>query len=185
MDVVIIGLSTPRRFDARRNDAGGRFLDCADSHRSLPMQTNETSPNPTERDAQLVFEHWHRHVVARDLPALMALYAPDARLESPLAYVASAARQDGRLQGRDAIAAFFAASFAQPENGLGRWYRSGRLHVSGRQLVWEYPRATPLGDQVDLVEVMDLDAVGLIACHRVYWGWKGVQTLLAALGRQS
>ncbi|UYK65762.1 nuclear transport factor 2 family protein [Xanthomonas sacchari] len=134
------------------------------------MQTNETPPNPAERDAHLVFERWHRHVVAPDLPALMALYAPDAQLESPLAYVASATRQDGRLQGRDAIAAFFAASFAQPENGLGRWYRSGRRHVSGRQLVWEYPRETPQGDQVDLVEVMDLDAAGLIACHRVYWG---------------
>ncbi|MCW0461815.1 hypothetical protein NB717_002883 [Xanthomonas sacchari] len=149
------------------------------------MQTNETPSNPAERDAHLVFERWHRHVVARDLLALMALYAPDAQLESPLAYVGSAARQDGRLQGRDAIAAFFAASFAQPENGLGRWYRSGHCHVAGRQLVWEYPRETPQGDQVDLVEVMDLDAVGLIACHRVYWGWKGVQTLLAALGRQS
>ncbi|MCW0393196.1 MULTISPECIES: nuclear transport factor 2 family protein [Xanthomonas] len=149
------------------------------------MQTNETPPNPSERDAHLVFERWHRHVVARDLPALMALYAPDAQLESPLAYVASATRHDGRLQGREAIAAFFASSFAQPENGLGRWYRSGRCHVAGRQLVWEYPRDTPQGDQVDLVEVMDLDAAGLIACHRVYWGWKGVQTLLAALDRQS
>ncbi|MCI2263771.1 nuclear transport factor 2 family protein [Xanthomonas indica] len=149
------------------------------------MQTNETPPNPAERDAHVIFERWHRHVVARDLSALMALYAPDAQLESPLAYVASAPRQDGRLQGREAIAAFFAASFAQPENGLGRWYRSGRCHVAGRQLVWEYPRETPQGDQVDLVEVMDLDAAGLIACHRVYWGWKGVQTLLAALGKSS
>jgi hypothetical protein len=30
---------------------------------------------------------------------------------------------------------------------------------------------------------MDLDARGLIACHRVYWGWKGVQTLLMGLGK--
>jgi hypothetical protein len=37
-------------------------------------------------------------------------------------------------------------------------------------------RATPDGDQIDLVEVMDLSD-GLIAHHRVYWGWIGFRTL--------
>lgn len=147
------------------------------------MSEIETQSNAPEDDARFIFEQWHRSVVARDLDALMALYAQDALLETPLAYVASAQRQDGRLQGREAIRTFFAASFAQPENGLGRWYRNGLCHASQRQVVWEYPRQTPEGDQVDLVEVMDLDTRGLIACHRVYWGWKGVQTLLAALGK--
>jgi steroid Delta-isomerase len=41
------------------------------------------------------------------------------------------------------------------------------------------PRATPHGDQVDLVEVMDV-VNGLIAHHRVYWGWVGFKTLVAA-----
>jgi steroid Delta-isomerase len=49
-------------------------------------------------------------------------------------------------------------------------------------LTWEYPRATPEGDQVDLVEVMDV-ADGLIAQHRVYWGWFGFKTLVAALDK--
>jgi hypothetical protein len=50
---------------------------------------------------------------------------------------------------------------------------------NGRQLTWEYPRATPQGDQVDLVEVMDI-AGGLIAYHRVYWGWVGFKVLMSA-----
>jgi steroid delta-isomerase len=43
-------------------------------------------------------------------------------------------------------------------------------------LAWEYPRATPHGDQVDLVEVMEI-ADGLIRSHRVYGGWLGTALL--------
>ena len=53
------------------------------------------------------------------------------------------------------------------------------FYSNGRQLTWEYPRATPRGDQIDLVEVMDI-AGGLITHHRVYWGWVGFKTLMAA-----
>ena len=42
--------------------------------------------------------------------------------------------------------------------------------------MWEYPRATPTGEQIDLVEVMELRD-GLIQRHRVYWGWFGVKAL--------
>jgi hypothetical protein len=42
--------------------------------------------------------------------------------------------------------------------------------------MWEYPRATPDGDQMDFTEVMELEN-GLIRRHRVYWGWFGVRTL--------
>ena len=66
--------------------------------------------------------------------------------------------------------------------GLGRWYRTGLFFSNGRQLVWEYPRETPDGDQVDLVEVMDI-ANGLIAHHRVYWGWVGFKALAGAINK--
>ncbi len=121
-----------------------------------------------------IFDAWHDAVTRRDLDALTALYADDARFESPLA--------SGVLHGRAAIRAFFAAGFAAPDNGLGRWYRTGVFFCDGRQLLWEYPRVTPDGDQADLVEVMDL-AGGLIAHHRVYWGWAGVKALSALAGR--
>jgi hypothetical protein len=59
------------------------------------------------------------------------------------------------------------------QHELARWHRApGVFFANGRQLVWEYPRATPQGDQIDLVEVMDI-ADGRIAHHRVYWGWVG------------
>jgi len=51
--------------------------------------------------------------------------------------------------------------------------------TDGRTLMWEYPRVTPDGTQVDLVEVMELED-GLIRRHRVYWGWYGLRTLEAA-----
>jgi hypothetical protein len=38
--------------------------------------------------------------------------------------------------------------------------------------MWEYPHETPDGDQVEIVEVMNIVG-GLIKHHRIYWGWKG------------
>jgi hypothetical protein len=38
-----------------------------------------------------------------------------------------------------------------------------------RVLTWEYPRLAPDGEQIGLVEVMDIED-GLIKRHRVYWG---------------
>ena len=43
---------------------------------------------------------------------------------------------------------------------------------NGPTLIWEYPRMTPDGDQVEIVEVMEI-AHRLISRHRIYWGWKG------------
>ena len=42
--------------------------------------------------------------------------------------------------------------------------------------MWEYPRATPDGEQMDFVEVMELKN-DLIQRHRVYWGWYGLSIL--------
>ena len=43
-------------------------------------------------------------------------------------------------------------------------------------MIWEYPRVTPDGPQMDLMEAMDITD-GLIARHCVYWGWLGVKVL--------
>lgn len=56
-----------------------------------------------------------------------------------------------------------------------RYHRAG-FFTDGRRATWEYPRITPDGEQMDFVEVMEIDG-GLIAAHRVYWGWRGVQIL--------
>ena len=113
---------------------------------------------------------------------LMALYAEEAVFETPFILAVLKDKTEGILKGRAAIRAFFEAGFRKPDSGLGRWYRTGTFFANGRQLVWEYPRETPQGDQVDLVEVMDI-ANGLIAHHRVYWGWVGFKALAGALNK--
>lgn len=125
-----------------------------------------------DTDARRIHENWHAAVVARDLDALMSLYADDAILETPLVVVTLPDHGSGVLKGKASIGEFFAAGLRNPDNKLGRWYRTALFFSNGKQLMWEYPRATPDGDQVDLVEVMDLRD-GLIAHHRVYWGWVG------------
>jgi len=62
-------------------------------------------------------------------------------------------------------------------NELVRWYRSGQYLASGDLLVWEYPRQTPDGEQIDILELMQLKD-GLIWRHRIYWGWFGTQMLI-------
>ena len=131
-----------------------------------------------DADIRHIYDRWHETVVGRDLKGLMALYAEDAALESPLVWAVQPEAGSGTLQGKAAIGAFFETGFRTPANGLGRWYRTGTFFANGRQLTWEYPRATPEGDQIDLVEVMDLSS-SLIVQHRVYWGWVGIRTLSA------
>ncbi len=122
-----------------------------------------------------IYEHWHAAVVARNLEELIALYAENAVFESPLVW-ATLKTGCGILTGKAAISDFFAAGFRTPGNGLGCWYRTGLFFANGQLLIWEYPRQTPDGDQIDLVEVMEVED-GLIQQHRVYWGWFGCKTL--------
>jgi hypothetical protein len=43
-------------------------------------------------------------------------------------------------------------------------------------ITWEYPREAPEGDQMDLVEVMEIEN-GLIQRHRVCGGWYAANVL--------
>ena len=134
--------------------------------------------NPTDTEIRRIYDGWHDAVVARDLAAVTALYAEDAVFETPLILAVRPELGQGILRGRDAISAFFERGFATPANGLGRWYRTGAFFANGRQLTWEYPRETPEGDQIDLMEMMEIER-GLIQHHRVYWGWVGFRQLAA------
>jgi hypothetical protein len=110
----------------------------------------------------------------------MAPYAENAIFETPAILVTLTDRREGILRGKSELRPFFEAGFRKLGNELSRWYRTDLFFSNGRQLTWEYPRETPKGNQVDLVEVIDIDD-GLISHHRVYWGWVGFQTLVAAL----
>lgn len=133
----------------------------------------------TDAEIRHVYERWHEKILGRDVGGLMALYAEDAILETPLILATLKDRTEGILKGKAEIQPFFETGLRKLQNDLGRWYRTGVFFSNGRQLTWEYPRDTPQGNQVDLVEVMDL-ASGLIAHHRVYWGWVGFKALVAA-----
>ena len=78
---------------------------------------------------------------------------------------------------RAEIKQFFDEGLRRRPDDLLRWYRTGLFFTNGKVLTWEYPRATPHGDQIDLVEIMDVEA-GKIKHHRIYWGWFGFQHLL-------
>lgn len=128
--------------------------------------------------ARRIYDEWHRCRVAHDLEGLAALYADNAVLETPLAFVRSGEARHGVVRGRDAIRDFFGLGFQSTAKALGHWREPDRFFTDGARLIWEYPRQTPNGDQTDLLEVIDIED-GLIASHRVYWGWVGFQTLTA------
>ncbi|MFE0758466.1 nuclear transport factor 2 family protein [Inquilinus sp. NPDC058860] len=132
-------------------------------------------PKELERMLEHVYREWDRAWSEDDLEAMIALYAPDAVLESPLvAHLLG--RPDGVLRGRDRIKALL--DKAAPRKPDRRSFHRRGYFTDGRTLVWEYPRATPDGEQMDFFEVMEIED-GLIRQHRVYWGWRGVEIIKA------
>ena len=118
-----------------------------------------------------IFEAWDAALGAKDLDASMALYQPDATLESPLVRQLLGV-DEGIVRGRDGLRAFAEKVFAlaPPER---RRFRVGFLS-DGSRVTWEYPRQAAAGEQMDMVEVMEIRE-GLIQNHRVYWGWYSVR----------
>ncbi len=128
-------------------------------------------------DCERIHHEWHMRAKARDTHGLLELYATDAVLESPLVMAILDERASGILRGHDELRLFFAEGARRRPNELVRWYRTGTWHTDGeRLLIWEYPRAAPDGDQVDIIEVMEIGD-GLIQHHRIYWGWFGTAML--------
>ncbi|MFI5611968.1 nuclear transport factor 2 family protein [Amycolatopsis sp. NPDC051903] len=124
-------------------------------------------------DIEHIFTAWDDALGAKDVDAAMALYAEDATLESPLV-CHLLGTDEGVLRGRENLREFVEKVFAH-QPAKRRRYRTGYL-TDGSRLHWEYPRAAPDGEQLDLVEVMEVRD-GVIAHHRVYWGWVGVGML--------
>ena len=108
--------------------------------------------------------------------ALLALYHEAAELESPLVPIILN-QNSGVLHGKAEIGRFLEEGTRRRPNEWVRWYRSGQYLASGDLLVWEYPRQTPDGEQIDILELMQLKD-GLIWRHRIYWGWFGTQMLI-------
>jgi ketosteroid isomerase-like protein len=123
--------------------------------------------DPIER----IFQAWDESLGAKDLDAAMALYQPNATLESPLVRHLLGT-EEGIIRGRDKLRRFVAQVFANEPPERQR-FRVGFLS-DGARVTWEYPREAGRGEQMDIVEVMEVRD-GLIQHHRVYWGWYSVK----------
>lgn len=126
-----------------------------------------------------IFEAWDAALGAKDLDASMALYQPDAMLESPLVRHLLGV-EEGIIRGLDNLRTFVEKVFALEPPQRQR-FRTGFLS-DGTRLTWEYPRQAPTNEQMDIVEVMEIRE-GLIQHHRVYWGWYSIK-LYAKLERE-
>jgi hypothetical protein len=133
-----------------------------------------TSPSPEAiAAAERIYHAWDDALGKKDVEASLALYAEDLTLESPLVRHLLGI-DDGVIRGKANLRPFVEKVFRTTPASRKR-YRRGFL-TDGRLLMWEYPRVADHGEQIDLVEVMELDN-GLIRRHRVYWGWFGVNAL--------
>lgn len=136
----------------------------------------------TEAQIRHVYERWHQMIVSRNLDGLMELYTEDSVLESSAVLVLEG-NSTGVLKGHNLIRKHFGAFFdMMAKDASVELYRPGTFFSDGKTLVWEYPSKSPRGDQLDVVESMDLEN-GLIAYHRVYWGWIGFKALWAVADR--
>ena len=127
----------------------------------------------SNNDAERIYRLWDEALGNKDLEAALALYAPDASIESPLVAHLMQTRE-GIVRGRDSLRTFIARVF-QTNPPQRRRFKQG-FFSDGRILTWEYPRQSPDGDQMDLVEIMEIES-GLIQRHRVYWGWYALNVL--------
>jgi len=125
------------------------------------------------REAEGIYHAWDEALGRKDLEAAVALYAPDATLESPLVRHLLGV-EEGIIRGHDQLRPFIKTVFMRSPP-LRTRYRKG-FFTDGTRLMWEYPRVTEGGQQMDLVEAMDLSK-GLIQRHCVYWGWLAVKVL--------
>ena len=129
------------------------------------VELRQPTADPTLLEAAKKLHHaWNDALARKDAEALTVLYADDAVIESPLvAYLLGTDR--GICSGKTAIRAFLPKVFEnQPDE---RRTHRNPIFSDGRVVMWEYPRATPHGDQMDFTEVMEIEN-GLIHRHRVY-----------------
>jgi hypothetical protein len=121
-----------------------------------------------------IYQEWDAALSGGDVEELLALYAADAVLESPLvSYLMN--QEVGICRGHDELRPLF-EMLRERKPAVRQHYRSGYF-TNGKKLIWEYPRVTPKGEQMDFVEVMEINDDGLIQHHNVYWGWFGVRIL--------
>jgi predicted SnoaL-like aldol condensation-catalyzing enzyme len=137
-----------------------------------PEDCNMTDPT-RQSEAERICRLWDEALGNKDLEASLALYADDASIESPLVQHLMKT-PTGIVQGKANLRAFIIRVF-QTNPPQRRRFKQG-FFTDGRIVTWEYPRVAPDGEQMELVEIMEIDE-GLIQRHRVYWGWYALSLL--------
>ncbi len=127
-------------------------------------------------DHESIYNLWHEYASTKNVDGLIGLYSSVALFESPLVPIILNT-STGLLKGRDEIYKFLIEGTKRRPNELVRWYRTGNYFSKGNTLVWEYPRNTPAGEQIDILELMEIENQQ-ITNHRIYWGWFGTQLLI-------
>ena len=122
---------------------------------------------------EAIYQAWAKAFADKDLEGVLALYAPDAMLESPLVNNLLGTER-GIVEGRENLRKFFGIIIERTPPLKNR--HRANFFSDGKTMIWEYPRVTPSGEQTDLAEVMELKD-GLIRAHRIYWGWRGTKLL--------
>lgn len=135
----------------------------------------------SEQAATKIYRAWHDYARTNAVDDLAGLYTAEAVLESPLV-PAILDTPSGVLRGRSAIERFLREGTRRRPNPLVRWYRTGAYFYKDATLIWEYPRQTPEGDQVDILEFMELEG-DKIKNHRIYWGWFGCKLIAPSLAK--
>jgi hypothetical protein len=138
------------------------------------MTASATPPGSGSTPVERMYFAWNDALSRNDADALLALYAKDAVLESPLVpHLLGTER--GVLHGHEELRPLL-DKLADRKPPTRQYHRTGYL-TDGKRLIWEYPRDSGQGDQMDFVEAMELNDDGLIQKHCVYWGWFGVRIL--------
>lgn len=132
--------------------------------------TQELTP---QEQGERIYQAWAHAYANKDLEAVLALYAPDAVLESPIVNTLLKTER-GIVEGRENLRHFVNIIITKTPALVDRYKQS--FFTDGKTLIWEYPRATPTGEKADMAEVMEIEN-GLIRAHRIYWGWYGTQML--------
>jgi len=133
-----------------------------------------------KNDCLRIYEQWHELAKTGNVTQLIDLYDEHAIFESPLVPAILDSAISGTLVGRVQILHFLQEGTKKRPNELVRWYRTGKYFTDGETLIWEYPRVTPEGDQIDILELMEITQ-GKIKYHRIYWGWKGILQIAPSL----
>jgi len=123
--------------------------------------------------AKAIYLAWDKALADYNMDKLINLYAEHAIIESPLiCHLLN--KSKGICRGKTELRCLLDV-ITERRPPIRKFFKQN-CFTDGKTLMFEYPRVTPDGEQIDFIEVMEIQD-GLIHYHRIYWGWKGFKVL--------